>query len=166
MLRRICNILSTLLLIIMALLAMALLVPNLIGMKSMAVLSGSMEPEIPVGSVVCVREVKPESLEVGDVISYRLSGDTMVTHRIESIDRENQQIVTKGDANETADLSPVGYDRIVGKVLFHLPLLGYISIYCRTKIGIATACGILLVLILLNLLPDVLSGKKEEAVDA
>lgn len=160
MLRKICNILSTTMLGIMGLIAAVLILPNLIGFKSMAVLSGSMEPNISVGSIVFVREVEADTLEVGDVISYRLSGTTAVTHRINSIDPATQQFITKGDANESVDSAPISANQIMGKVMFHLPLLGYISIYIRTPLGIAVACGVFMVLILLTYLPDIFAGKK------
>ena len=49
----------------------------------------------------------------------------MVTHRIIGIDEEAQQLHTQGDANETEDAAPVAFTNVVGKVFFHLPLLGY-----------------------------------------
>ena len=62
MLKKICGFLSTILLIVLFALAVLLIGPNLLGMKSFAVLSGSMEPKIPVGSIVFVDEVEPATL--------------------------------------------------------------------------------------------------------
>ena len=159
--KKICSILSTLIIAVFAVVALLLVVPMIFGCKNMAVLSGSMEPNIPVGSVVFVKETPMENIEAGDVITYRLSGNTMVTHRVVSIDTQNQQLITKGDANDVEDGSPVAFSQVVGKELFHAPLLGYLSIYIKTPIGILAVCGILIVLILLNFLPGVL-GEEEK----
>lgn len=160
MLKKICGFLSTILLIVLFALAVLLIGPNLLGMKSFAVLSGSMEPKIPVGSIVFVDEVEPATLQMGDVITYNLSGSTMVTHRVVDVDVENQSIITKGDANEVEDGAPVSFSQVVGKMKMHVPYLGYISIYIRTPLGIAAACGVLIVVVLLTFLPEVF--KKEE----
>lgn len=162
---KVCSVLSTLILILFALIAAVLILPVVLGCKSMAVVSGSMEPNIPVGSIVIVKEADPDTLEVGDVITYRISGGTMVTHRIVSIDNEEQCVITKGDANEVQDASPVAFDGIVGKELFHVPLLGYLTIYVKTPLGIVGVCAVLIVLILLNFLPSIFepeSDKTEE----
>lgn len=160
MLKKICGFLSTILLIVLFALAVLLIAPNLLGMKSFAVLSGSMEPKIPVGSIVFVDEVEEATLQAGDVITYNLSGNTMVTHRVVEVDVENQSIITKGDANDVEDGAPVAFSQVVGKMKMHVPYLGYISIYIRTPLGIAAACGVLIVVVLLTFLPEVF--KKEE----
>jgi signal peptidase len=45
---------------------------------------------------------------------------------------------------------------------FHIPYLGYISIYAKTPLGIAVVCGVLIVLILLNFIPDILEEDKKK----
>lgn len=154
-------------LLIVILLAVAgiLIVPKLVGYQSLAVLSGSMEPEISVGSIVFIKEEDPSQLKKGDVITYRLSGDTRVTHRIVEIHKEDQTILTKGDANENMDGSPVPFQNVEGKVQFHVPYLGYISIYIKTPVGIAAGCGILILIILLNFLPDIICGEENKNRD-
>ena len=162
MLKKICGFLSTILLIVLFALAVLLIGPNLLGMKSLAVLSGSMEPKIPVGSIVYIDDVEPETLQKDDVITYSIGGGTMVTHRVVEVDTTNQTITTKGDANEVQDANPVAFSQVVGKMKMHVPYLGYISIYIRTPLGIAAACGILIIVVLLTFLPEVF--KKEEEV--
>lgn len=162
MLRKICNILSTFLLVCLAVAAALLLLPRILGFETLAVLSGSMEPEISVGEIVYVRDVEPEELEAGDILTYRIGGNTMVTHRIVEADKVNKLFITKGDANEATDSSPVTYDQVVGKVYFHVPCLGYISIYMRTSLGIAAICGVVFVMLILNLLPELFCKEKKE----
>lgn len=93
------------------------------GAKVYSVATGSMEPEIPNGSVVFIRP--RAEYQVGDVITAFLEGEQTYTHRIVRIDGE--QIFTKGDANISVDPTPTRQSRIVGKVVFHLPLLGFLS---------------------------------------
>ena len=162
MFKKICNVLSSILLIVLALIAAALIVPKLLGYDQFAVLSGSMEPNIHVGAIVYAKEADTETLEVGDIITYQISGETMVTHRIVAIDETASTVTTKGDANEAEDASPVSYQNIVGKYAFNIPYLGYISIYGKTPLGIGAICGALILIILLNFLPDALSDDEDK----
>lgn len=141
-----------------------LLIPGMIGYQSFAVISGSMEPNYPVGSIVYTKAISFEELDVGDVISFA-SGTTKVTHRIVDLDSETQMITTKGDANKVEDGEPVAYADVVGKVAFHVPLLGYLSVYIKTPLGIALGCGVLFVILLLSFLPEFFKqehSKKEQ----
>lgn len=160
MLKKICNTISILIFILLFVLAALMFVPKFIGYDMFAVISGSMEPNIHVGSIVYTKPTDFKDLKVNDVIGYKLSADTMVTHRIVSIDEKNKTVVTKGDANEVEDSAPVAQDSIVGKVVLSLPLLGYLSIYIKTPLGIAIICAIVAILILLNFLPEIF--EKEE----
>lgn len=162
MLRKICNFLTVVLIIILAMLAIVLIAPKLLGYQSLAVLSGSMEPEIPVGSLVLAKEVDVTELESGDVITYRLTGNTLVTHRIVEKNAEEAQLITKGDANDAPDAAPVAFGNVIGEVKMHFPYLGYLTMYIRTPLGIAGACAVLIVLILLTFLPEVFTPEDEK----
>lgn len=74
MIKKICSILSTVLMVLMVLVAAALLVPYLFGYRPMAVLSASMEPAYPTGSVVFVKKVEPAEIEIGDPITFHREG--------------------------------------------------------------------------------------------
>ncbi len=166
--KKICSIINILIIIALAALALYLIVPRILGMKTFAVLSGSMEPEIPVGSIVITEEVDPATITPGQIITYQLEGDTMVTHRVVKNDKNNKQLTTKGDANNVEDSNPVPYEKVVGHAKSKLPYAGYVVMYIKTPIGIACICGLLFILILLTFLPNVLSkegdkkGTKEE----
>ena len=162
MFKRICSILSALLLVILAVLAGLLLIPRAMGYQTMAVLTGSMEPNYHVGSLVYVKEIDPATLEVGDVITYQLTEDTVVTHRIVEIDSEAQEIVTKGDANNANDGKAVSYSNVVGRADYCIPYLGFVAIYAKTPVGIGVICGVLILIILLTFLPEIFSNEDEE----
>lgn len=162
MLKKICGFLSGVLLIVLAVLAGILIIPKLMGYEEMAVLTGSMEPNYPVGSLIFVKEEDPENLKVGDVITYRLDEDTVVTHRIVEINQEEQTVTTKGDANSDNDGSPVSYSNIVGKAHFKIPYLGFLAMNIKTSKGIIAICGVLVAIILLTFIPEIFSGDDEE----
>lgn len=161
--KKICNILSTVVMLLLAAVAAVILVPMLMGFKEMAVLSGSMEPTIPVGSIVYVKPLDdPTQLEPGDICTYTLSdGETMVTHRVVSVDPETSTLITKGDANETED-GAVAFSQVYGETKFHLPYLGYIAMNIKTPTGIMVVCGVLVVVILLNFIPAIIDAGEED----
>lgn len=157
---KVCGILSTIILLVLLALAVALVGPVLMGCTELAVLTGSMQPALPVGSLVYIKEADPAQLQPGDVVTYRLEGDTMVTHRVVENLPEEGCLVTQGDANQQPD-GQIAYDRVVGKMVFHLPWLGYISLNIRTKTGIFAVCGTLVVIILLTFLPEIFAPEEE-----
>ena len=164
MLKRICGILSGIIVLALAVLAGLLIIPKLMWYEEMAVLTGSMEPKYPVGTLIFVKEADPNTLEVGDVITYHLDSNTVVTHRIVEIDKEGQTVTTKGDANNANDGNPVPYSEIVGKEHFKIPYLGYVSMNIKTPKGILAVCVVLIAMILLTFLPEIFSPEEEEAL--
>lgn len=112
---------------------------RLIGFQMYTVLSGSMEPTHKVGSVVYVKKVEQNKLKKDDVITYYLDKNTLSTHRIVEIVKDEKtnetKYRTKGDANEKEDAVLVEYKNIKGKVMFSIPLLGYILNFINTTSG-------------------------------
>lgn len=107
---------------------LSLIIPRAAGYRTYIVISGSMEPAIPVGSIVYSAETDPETVEKGDVIVFTSArrGDTPITHRVVSNDTSSRTIITKGDANEREDVDPVKYENVKGKVSMHIPYLGHL----------------------------------------
>ena len=165
MFKKICNVLSTIIMILLIALAGIIFVPRLMGYSEYAVLSGSMVPNIPVGALVFDKKPEGVEFEKDMVVTYQLSGDTLVTHRITAVDADAKTLTTKGDANNVEDGAPVAFSAVVGVYAFHVPYLGFISIYSKTPIGIAVVCGVLIVIILLNFLPDALSPEEKKDED-
>lgn len=97
--------------------------PIIFGYKPLVVLTGSMKPTYKVGSVIYYHKVAEDKLKVGDAITYEVEDDTLVTHRIFSI--ENGQYETKGDANDSPDPYRIEYKNIKGKVAkISIPVVG------------------------------------------
>jgi signal peptidase len=92
------------------------------------VISGSMSPNIPIGSITLHQPTRVSEIHVGDVVTLvRPEDGTLVTHRVIQIEPKEfgATLTLKGDANAVAD--PLGYDVYeVGKVLAVLPLVGYL----------------------------------------
>lgn len=111
--------------------------PERTGLRAFVVLSGSMEPAIPTGSLVIVS--RRDLYRVGDVVTRRAPGrsSNTITHRIADISEEQGRQIfhTKGDANESADEEAVRKEDIVGRVTLSVPYLGYPVHAARTPIG-------------------------------
>lgn len=162
MVEKVCRVLSTLLLVVLLVLAVVLVGPPLLGMKTMAVLSGSMEPAFSAGDMVIVKPVEPQAVQVGDMITFSMEGSQMVaTHRVTEIRPDVQAFVTKGDANQ-ADDGEIAYDRLVGKVVTVIPKLGAFTALLKGREGILMAAGLLVVLILLTALPIIFKKPPQE----
>lgn len=99
-------------------------VPNILGYSFFRVMTGSMEPGIPVDSLIVVKKQEIQELEVGDVISFFSRDPSLMgevnTHRIVEINEENGEYVfaTKGDANNVADRYLTLEEDVIGKVVF------------------------------------------------
>lgn len=102
---------------------------RLLGFQSYVVLSGSMAPSIPVGSLLYTQRVQPKDLRVKEVITFQ-EGTMTVTHRIVSIHSDGVQ--TKGDANESIDAKRIPFSAIKGRLVFSLPYVGYFLITIQT----------------------------------
>lgn len=106
------------------------------GVKSFIVLTGSMSPLIPTGSVVYSHA--QSSYGKGDIITFEQNGVT-VTHRIIETLSENGKTVyqTRGDANNISDSEPVPAENIVGKVELFVPEIGKLVMFLKTLPGFA-----------------------------
>ena len=110
------NFIGTLMIVVTILLCLVIALPRIAGINGYVVVSGSMEPKIPVGSIVYARKCEPSSVQKGEVIVFYDSlGNTVpVTHRVVENRSEQGEIITKGDANATEDFAPVRYENVIG----------------------------------------------------
>ena len=84
--KKIWNFFNTLLVVAMVLLAIALVGVRLIGLTPYAVLSGSMEPTYHVGSLIYVKDIAPEDVEVGMPLTFVVNENLLIaTHRVVDI---------------------------------------------------------------------------------
>jgi len=107
------------------------------GFRPVVVYSGSMEPTLPVGSLLALRSAPSASIRVGDVITFRdpYDRDRLVTHRVVGIVRRPVGRVyrTKGDANPAPDPWRITLPGEVGTPRFSIPWAGYALVYGSTR---------------------------------
>ena len=167
MIKKIGNVVTTVLVVAVVLLAIALAGVRLFGLQVYTVLSGSMEPAYPVGALLYDKKVDPAQLRPGDVITFMLDEETIVTHRIVEVvpDEEDPSVIrfrTKGDANAAEDGSLVHYKNVLGTPVFTIPKLGYFANFVQQPPGLYVAIAFGAVLVLLAFLPDLLGDDKKK----
>ncbi|MCI8391702.1 MAG: signal peptidase I [Roseburia sp.] len=148
MIPALCNLFGILILLAVIALCLPLTAPRLMGYEIYHVISGSMEPQIPVGSVIYVAAAAPEDVLENDVIAF-WSNDSVVTHRVMSNRMVEGEFVTKGDANEAEDINTVPYENLIGQVKYHIPILGDLMVILTGTVGKIyllgfAACGVML----------------------
>lgn len=106
--------------------------PRFVPFQALPVLTGSMEPAIPTGSLAFVAPVHGDELAPGDVITFHHPNApaSYVTHRIVAIegDGASRTFVTKGDANALADAWQVKGTGTGWRYAFALPVVGGIIV--------------------------------------
>lgn len=153
---------ATVLLLAVMAVALPFSVPKLFGYQIYNVLTQSMEPAMPMGSAIYVKRCDPQALRQGEIITYRLSEATglVETHRVVENDTQAKQLITKGDANALPDVDPVSYERVVGKVVVCIPVLGTVSEMLHSGPGVTACVAIFALAIILWTLAD--KTKKRE----
>ena len=138
------SIIGTVIMILVIVFCLGVTLPKFFGLSSYVVVSGSMEPAIPVNSLIYVKACEPAELAEGDVILFYDSKDGMpVTHRVVENDQEGQKILTKGDANNGIDMRPALYANIAGRVVTHIPGIGAVAGALSSVMGKIAAAMIL-----------------------
>lgn len=143
--------------ILIALLAFVgiLAVPQLLGYRAYAVLTPSMAPAYPVGSIVYAKAVQAEEIHTGDVIVFAAGGfDMPVTHRVLTVDTIARHFITKGDNNTNTDFAPVAFESVSGRVAGSVPFLGSLVTVVRSVEGVFILGILALWLLLLFAIPS------------
>ena len=117
---RLCTAVGALMLVALGVVGLgASVVPRVMGMQSYAIISGSMEPAYPTGSLVYAEPAEGAALQAGDVAAFWRDQDVIV-HRVRENVSAEGELVTKGD--------PVPYQNVLGRVVFSVPYVGYFLI--------------------------------------
>lgn len=152
---------TDILLVLVVILLLAFGVCRLFGFNPYVVNSGSMEPEYPVGSLIYVKSVSPQQVQVGDAITFVLpETDSSATHQVREIDEENQQFYTQGinnrdeNGNIIPDATPVSFESLIGKPVLCIPYLGNINRLITTAPGIYVLLCVLVIVVGINLMLD------------
>ncbi len=162
---------ATVMVILAMIFAFAISGVRIFGLQVYGVLTGSMEPAYPTGSLVYIKKVDPASLRVNDVITFSVGRGVVATHRIVELvpNPDNPYSVsfrTKGDANDHVDNALVQQSNVVGKVVFSLPYLGYVANYIQHPPGTYIAILVSLVLIAFVFMTDNVEEEKKQGGNA
>lgn len=103
------NVITTLLVAIVVLVAILLVGVRVAGVQPLYVMSGSMEPAFHVGSLIFVQKIDPAEIEVGDPITYTINeaGDYS-THRVIAIEVRETGTRFAADENGQTMLDEAG----------------------------------------------------------
>lgn len=106
------------------------------GVKPSVILTKSMEPSIKPGDLIIIQPININEIKAGDIIQYK-TNDYHVVHRVVRVLKDNDSIllVTKGDNNLSIDQLPVKEDQLLGKMKYHIPIIGYPSYLLHQIIG-------------------------------
>jgi signal peptidase len=112
--------------------------PSMMGYQPFTVLSNSMKPTFETGDLVIVKKLTGEKIAKDDVITFRDTGNRLITHRVVKVVNQNSTpaFVTKGDNNNVKDQQVVSSKAIVGKQVFRIVKGGYAAKFAGSPIGI------------------------------
>ena len=106
------------------------------------IVSPSMVPTINVEDGIIIQRIEPEHIKQGDIISFLATESyyrgKVITHRVIGIEKSSDGKLlfrTKGDHNNVADSFLVNEENVYGKVIFRIPMLGYIRQFLSTYFG-------------------------------
>ena len=116
-------------------------VPGVAGYKPMLVLTDSMSPTIKSGDLIIIKEINPNELKIGDIITFfdpAGNNQTTVTHTIKNIYKEDGVLMfeTQGDNNNKPDRLLVNADAVIGIYTFRIPVVANIIIFMQTVPGL------------------------------
>jgi signal peptidase len=156
-----------LLLFIIGLACFDVLAPRF-GYGILTIRGASMAPAIPLGSLVAIDHPDTNALAVGDVITIQSASGVVYTHRIAAIDTSGteRQFQIRGDANPAPDASVVPASSVVGRVAFHVPLLGFIVALLTLSTGIISIlAGLASLLLAYWVLEDIEAEAAEQPIE-
>lgn len=114
--------------IVLLLLSLSIIIPFLIGYKPYTVLTNSMSPSIPKWSVAISKNENSHQIKRGDILFFNYQNNARpVMHRVNAIQHTSDGLAfeMKGDANKKADFILVPEEKVYGKYIYHIPLIGY-----------------------------------------
>lgn len=136
--KKIIKIMAVIIIVALAGLIFLTLAPESGGYKALVVTSGSMEPAVPVGSMVFIRN--SGTIQKNDIITFRMSPDlkSLITHRVVDIRevRGKTMYQTKGDAVKEPDIELVPAERVAGSMIFSIPFIGFPVAFGKTQMGV------------------------------
>lgn len=123
------------LLALVALIAVLVIaVPMLTKSTPYTVLTSSMTPNYPAGTLVIVKPTDVQQIRIGDVITYQIASNepAVITHRVIQIvepttPNGTMSFITKGDANSLPDAAAVKPVQVRGVLWYAVPYIGWVN---------------------------------------
>lgn len=158
---------SYIIIILVVAFAMMMVGVKLFGIQIYTVLSGSMEPEYKVGSLIYVVDTDIDSLKENDVITFKITDKVVATHRIVKIVNEENETKyrTQGDANDFVDENLVSTESIIGKPIFTIPYMGYVATFMQTSSGRIFSCIVFAILMIVVIVIDSITDDKKNRLN-
>ena len=123
-----------LLALVLLLAGLVVAVPAVSGSTPYTILTSSMEPGLPPGTLVIVKPIDAQDIKIGTVVTYQLESGKpdVVTHRVVEIQGPTEPggdpgFITKGDANSEPDAKPVMTVQVRGAVWYSVPYIGWVN---------------------------------------
>jgi signal peptidase len=131
--------------------ALALALPFAFDARPLAVLSGSMEPQLHVGDITVVERIQPMDARKGDIVTFQdPAHPRLVTHRVRNMQVKGDQVIftTRGDANNLSERWQVKKAGEISRAMYTVPKLGHALIYARNSGILVIGFGVLLAALL------------------
>lgn len=157
-----CSALGTLLIILLIAVCVPLTIPQFLGYQVYTVVTGSMEPEMPVGSLVYIQRTDAAQAQPGEIVAFYGARDSaaIITHRVVENRVVMGEIITKGDANQTNDMNPVEYENFIGTVTVSIPKLGSVAQIMTSVEGKTAAACVIALAVVLHVISIILDKDK------
>lgn len=161
------NAVTTLLTVVIVILAVLIAGVRVFGFQTFPVLTESMEPKYPRGALIYVKEEDPFRLKSGDIITYMVRQEELATKRITAVipDASDASVIrfqVKAETDSEPDSTLVLDRNVIGVSVFVIPVLGYVADYIQNPPGIYVAVAVCLLLLVCLFLPDLLKKKDRE----
>lgn len=151
----------------------AVTLPSAFGYKPLTILSGSMEPELKTGGIAVDETILARDARPGDIVTFAdpENRSRMITHRVRSIRIEGAKayMVTRGDANDSAERWNTAVDAEIGRVVYSIPLAGYVRSWISgqaVRVAVLAVLGVLGLWMLIDIWRDDDEEDEEEAANA
>jgi len=122
-----------LLLLVLGLGILVIGIPAAVGGTPLTILTGSMSPNLPPGTLVVIKPTPIDEIAIGDILTFQLESGKpdVVTHRVIGIVKDtgstDVRFITQGDANASPDAGEVMPVQVRGTVWYAVPWLGWVN---------------------------------------
>ena len=159
-LSKIGNILRLIILFVSATVLIFFLVCGIFKIRMYDVYNRSMEPTIKKHSLILVKQVYPETIKDGDIITFTAADGSLTTSRVIETDRLIGVLVTRGDGAAAEDVMNVPFARVLGRMVYQIPLIGAIFGFMSTSDNQMLVIALISILVIFSLILEVIKRMK------